>query len=200
VSDADSGGMAPGYADARIRSGRGRTMRGWATPERTIVRLLTGHKGSGKTTELFRVRSQLERGDHGAKVFVSTLYAQRWLDIDDVAPEDLVLQIVRQLVADLQAAAMGFAAERFESRLAVAVGPGPGFRAERPTSGSTHSSTVTAWPSGAPAHHPRRSSSRTPPACMPSRCADLAAATRAEAEALTPATDRLRAPGGAPDA
>ena len=62
--------------------------------------------------------SQLRRGVHGPKVFVSTLYAQRWLDIDDVEPEDLVLQIVRQLVADLRAAGMKFAEEQFKSRLA----------------------------------------------------------------------------------
>lgn len=44
---------------------------------------------------------------------MSTLYAQRWLDIEDVQPEDLVLQIVRQLVADLQAAGMDLGAQRF---------------------------------------------------------------------------------------
>ena len=49
-------------------------------PLRPITRLLTGHKGSGKTTELNRVASALHSGHGGKKVFVSTLYAhmQPW--------------------------------------------------------------------------------------------------------------------------
>ncbi len=39
---------------------------------------------------------QLGEGDGAKRVFVSTLFAQQWLDIEDVQPEDLVLQIVRQ--------------------------------------------------------------------------------------------------------
>ena len=88
-----------------------------ATPERPITRLLTGHKGSGKTTELNRVRSQLRSETDGSKVFVSTLFAQEWLDIDDVQPEDLVLQIVRQLVADLDQAGMSLGPQRFKNAL-----------------------------------------------------------------------------------
>jgi hypothetical protein len=86
-----------------------------ATPEHPIVRLMTGHKGSGKTTELNRVSSQLNGGVDGKKVFVSTLFAQRWLDIEDVQPEDLVLQIVRQLVADLRDAGIDLGERRFTS-------------------------------------------------------------------------------------
>lgn len=63
-----------------------------ATAERPIVRLLTGHKGSGKTTELNRVSYRLRSGAAGRKVFVSTLFAQDWLDLEDIQPEDLVLQ------------------------------------------------------------------------------------------------------------
>lgn len=83
-----------------------------ASPERPIARLLTGHKGSGKTTELYRVESALCDGMSGKKVFVSTLHAQRWLDIQDVQPEDVVLQIVRQLVADLKHAGMSLGEQR----------------------------------------------------------------------------------------
>ncbi len=108
--------LEPGASDAKSRLTR-EFLRN-ATPERPIVRLLTGHKGSGKTTELYRVSSHLRRGDRGRKVFVSTLYAQRWLDIEDVEPEDLVLQIVRQLVADLKAAGMDFAEQQFRIRFA----------------------------------------------------------------------------------
>jgi hypothetical protein len=86
-----------------------------AGPERPIVRLLTGHKGSGKTTELNRVSSRLQAGSDGRRVFVSTLPAQQWLDTEDVQPEDLVLQIVRQLVADLREAGMSLGEQRFRS-------------------------------------------------------------------------------------
>src|SRR4051794_36727082 len=85
-----------------------------ASPERPITRLLTGHKGSGKTTEINRVRRQLDEGRDGKRVFVSTLYAQRWLDLEDLQPEDLVLQIVRQLVADLENAGMPLSRKRFD--------------------------------------------------------------------------------------
>jgi hypothetical protein len=85
-----------------------------ASPERPITRLLTGHKGSGKTTELNRVRRRLEEGQDGKRVFVSTLFAQRWLDLEDLQPEDLVLQIVRQLVSDLEDAGVPFGRRRFD--------------------------------------------------------------------------------------
>jgi hypothetical protein len=85
-----------------------------ATPERPITRLLTGHRGSGKTTELNRVRSRLAAGDHGPKVFSSMLFAQEWLDLEDVQPEDLVLQIVRQLVADLREEGVSVGEERLK--------------------------------------------------------------------------------------
>jgi hypothetical protein len=107
--------LDPNGADVKSRLVR--TFVRNAGPERPIVRLLTGHKGSGKTTELNRVSSGLRAGSDGNKVFVSTLFAQRWLDIEDVQPEDLVLQIVRQLVADLKEAGMGLGERRFGSFL-----------------------------------------------------------------------------------
>ncbi len=107
--------LDPSGADVKSRLVR--TFIRNAAPERPIVRLLTGHKGSGKTTELNRVSSRLQDGSDGKKVFVSTLFAQRWLDIEDVQPEDLVLQIVRQLVADLRQAGMSLGEQRFGSFL-----------------------------------------------------------------------------------
>jgi hypothetical protein len=74
-----------------------------------VFRLFTGHRGSGKTTELYRVRRRLERGDSGRKFFVSMLFSEHWLALQDVQAEDVVFQIVRQLVTDLRAAGFGLA-------------------------------------------------------------------------------------------
>jgi len=86
--------LDPGAVDVRARLVRSFLRN--ASAEHPITRLLTGHRGSGKTTELNRVAKQLGEGDGAKRVFVSTLFAQQWLDIEDVQPEDLVLQIVRQ--------------------------------------------------------------------------------------------------------
>lgn len=105
-----------GYGSADVKS---RLVRDFvrASPEYTVTRLLTGHSGSGKTTELNRVSQMLQLGGAGKKVFVSTLFALDWLDIEDLQPEDLVLQIVRQLVSDLRGAGMRQAVPRFSGFL-----------------------------------------------------------------------------------
>ncbi|MGH3851795.1 MAG: hypothetical protein ACRDRT_19260, partial [Pseudonocardiaceae bacterium] len=82
-----------------------------------VTRLFTGHRGAGKTTELNRVRQRLEDGVGGRRVFVSMLFAERWVHLDDVQPEDLVYQIVRQLVLDLEGAGFSFAEATFRSAL-----------------------------------------------------------------------------------
>ncbi|MGI9001532.1 MAG: hypothetical protein ACR2GH_07675 [Pseudonocardia sp.] len=82
------------------------------------TRLFTGHRGAGKTTELNRVRQRLQDGIGGRKVFVSMLFAEEWVHLDDVQPEDLVFQIVRQLVSDLDQAGFSFARTRFQDTLA----------------------------------------------------------------------------------
>ncbi len=69
-----------------------------------ICRLFTGHRGAGKTTELKRVERMLEQGRFGRKLFVSFLEAERWMDLNDVAPGDIVLHIARQLIDDLKEA------------------------------------------------------------------------------------------------
>lgn len=92
-----------------------------------VARLFTGHRGAGKTTELNRVRQRLQDGAvDGRRVFVSMLSAERWLDLNDVQPEDLVFQIVRQLVSDLKQA--GFIGG--ESRLRGALDSLRGFPAQ----------------------------------------------------------------------
>jgi hypothetical protein len=100
---------------ADVKSRLVRTFVRNASPQRPITRLLTGHKGSGKTTELNRIRRELASGRGGKRVFVSTLFADRWLDLEDLQPEDLVLQIVRQLVSDLTDAGMPLGAKRFDA-------------------------------------------------------------------------------------
>jgi len=107
--------LDPGAVDVRARLARSFLRN--ASPEHPITRLLTGHRGSGKTTELNRVAKQLGEGDGAKRVFVSTLFAQQWLDIEDVQPEDLVLQVVRQLVADLTAAGMPLGRQQFKTLL-----------------------------------------------------------------------------------
>lgn len=104
--------LDPDGRDAKSRLVQ--TFRRNASPERPITRLLTGHRGCGKTTELNRVRDTLRAGDgdDAPKVFVSMLLADEWLDLEDVQPEDLVLQIVRQLVTDLSAAGVDFGEQK----------------------------------------------------------------------------------------
>jgi len=65
------------------------------------------------------VRDALSSGAHERRVFVSTLYADEWLDLDDVQPEDLVLQIVRQLAGDLSAAGVGFGEQKLKGFFAT---------------------------------------------------------------------------------
>jgi len=87
-----------------------------------VARLLTGHRGTGKTTELYRVQQMLMKGKKSHKVFVSFLECEEWLDLNDVSPQDLVLQMVRQLVNDLKKAGYGFGYEQFTDFLNQATG------------------------------------------------------------------------------
>lgn len=69
-----------------------------------VIHLFTGPRGVGKTTELYRVKHLLEEGKQGKRFFVSMLLAEEWLNLEDVQPEELSYQIVRQLVTDLRQA------------------------------------------------------------------------------------------------
>lgn len=79
-----------------------------------VCRLFTGHRGIGKTTELKRVKRMLEEGRFGRKLFVSLLEAEQWMDLNDVAPGDIVLHITRQLVDDLKARGLEFSMTTLE--------------------------------------------------------------------------------------
>jgi hypothetical protein len=80
-------------------------------------RFLTGHRGVGKTTELYRVKAALERGDQGRKIFVSMLKAEEWLDLSDIGAQDVIFQVVRQLIADLEGTGMGMVRKRWSAFL-----------------------------------------------------------------------------------
>ena len=76
----------------------------WSSSGQAVIHLFTGPRGVGKTTELYRVKHLLEEGQPGKRFFVSMLLAEEWLNLDDVQPEELSFQIVRQLVTDLRRA------------------------------------------------------------------------------------------------
>jgi len=96
---------------------KGRLANSIARSPGPVTRLFTGHRGSGKTTELNRVRQHLQDGVGGRRVFVSMLFAERWLDLHDVQSEDLVFQIVRQLVTDLKHVGFTFGETAFRNAL-----------------------------------------------------------------------------------
>lgn len=98
---------------------KGRLIRSLArSGDLPYTRLFTGHRGCGKTTELYRVKHSLETGAAPRRLFVSFLEAERWLDLADVQPQDVVYHMVWQLLADLASrAGIGFGLEKFKQFL-----------------------------------------------------------------------------------
>jgi hypothetical protein len=70
--------------------------------DRFVCCLFSGHRGSGKTTELAQVRHRLANPLNGNPYLVSILSADAALELDDVSPIDLIVAIARQLIIDLQ--------------------------------------------------------------------------------------------------
>jgi AAA ATPase-like protein len=62
--------------------------------------VLAGHMGSGKSTELLRLKKDLEDGD--PSYFVVYVLADEYLDRNDIDFPDLLLTLIRQLAVDLQ--------------------------------------------------------------------------------------------------
>ena len=89
-----------GLDDVKLRLARGIARAGG----QAVIHLFTGPRGVGKTTELYRVKHLLEEGQAEKRFFVSMLLAEEWLNLEDVQPEELSFQIVRQLVTDLRQA------------------------------------------------------------------------------------------------
>jgi predicted AAA+ superfamily ATPase len=63
-----------------------------------LCQLLTGHRGCGKTTELFRLKRKLEEYNF----FVVYFDAEETLDISDLDYPDVLLAIAEQLEAQLR--------------------------------------------------------------------------------------------------
>ena len=70
------------------------------SPDKPTCYVLTGHKGCGKSTELMRLKSELEADDFPYYVVYCDVYQN--LDLNDVDFPDLLLEIVRQLAEDLR--------------------------------------------------------------------------------------------------
>lgn len=64
--------------------------------------ILAGHKGSGKSTELWKLREQLEHTvDGGEKFFVVNVRADEHMDRNDVDFPEVLIALVRQLATEL---------------------------------------------------------------------------------------------------
>ncbi|MGF1521416.1 MAG: P-loop NTPase fold protein [Leptolyngbyaceae cyanobacterium] len=68
------------------------------SPDEPTTQLLTGHIGSGKSTELFRLKAQLEDEGYHVVYFES----DRDLEMSDVEVTDILLVIARQISASLE--------------------------------------------------------------------------------------------------
>jgi len=71
-------------------------------PERTC-QLLSGHRGSGKTTEINRLRHDLENTE--PRYFVVYCEADKYVDENDVDYAEVLISLTRQLVIDAHAKA-----------------------------------------------------------------------------------------------
>jgi len=69
-----------------------------AVPPKFLHKLVTGHRGSGKSTELLRLREALQREDF----FTIYLDAENVLDPGDVCYQDVLLAIAQSLGAELE--------------------------------------------------------------------------------------------------
>ena len=66
--------------------------------DRFMTQLITGHRGCGKSTELLRLRAQLEEAGYVVLYFE----ADDDLDLNDLEYTDLLLTIARRVISDLQ--------------------------------------------------------------------------------------------------
>jgi hypothetical protein len=77
-----------------------------------VAQLFTGHPGTGKTTEIQRVKHILEN-QLGQKYFVSLVEFSEWLEHPEVTSTDIIFAMTRQLVGDLAALGKSFQESRW---------------------------------------------------------------------------------------
>lgn len=70
--------------------------------EKPTCQILTGHRGSGKSTELRRLQHELEHPADGGKFFCVLCRADEDIDRNDVDFHDVLIAIVRQLATALR--------------------------------------------------------------------------------------------------
>ncbi len=82
-----------------------------ADPSRPEVKLFAGHRGVGKTSELFRLKGQLERADGGPPFLVVYMDVSASLDVNDLDFPDLLVFTAGEVQQQLAAARIpGFGA------------------------------------------------------------------------------------------
>ena len=75
--------------------------------------VLSGHRGCGKSTELWQLRQSLEKpGDDGRKYFVVQVQAEKELDTNDIDFPEILIAVIRQIAA------------QFRERLEITLAPG----------------------------------------------------------------------------
>ena len=65
--------------------------------QRSTHQLLSGHRGCGKTSEIYRLRKRMERGEEGKRFKTIYLDADEELDTNDVTLVDLILVIIKKV-------------------------------------------------------------------------------------------------------
>ena len=82
----------------------------YLSPEESTTQLLTGHIGSGKSTELLRLREELEQAGFHVVYFLS----DNDLEISDVEVTDILLAVARQISASLEQAGINLKPTYFQ--------------------------------------------------------------------------------------
>lgn len=71
--------------------------------QRATHQLLSGHRGCGKTSEIYRLRRRLEGGGGGKRYKTISMDADEELDVNDVSLVDLILAIIKRVRQETEA-------------------------------------------------------------------------------------------------
>jgi hypothetical protein len=80
------------------------------SPDEPTTQLLTGHIGSGKSTELLRLKTTLEAADYHVVYFES----DRDLEMSDVEVTDILMVIARQIATSLESVGVAMRPSYFQ--------------------------------------------------------------------------------------